>query len=72
MEIVFWVHLLIIFIVCSIPVWHIKYLKYGVYIPYMISIMWLVFNGCPITKLQKTNSSSFTHDLLRYFKLDAT
>ena len=38
----------------------------------MISIMWLVFNGCPITKLQKTNSSSFTHDLLRYFKPDAT
>ena len=52
MDPVFVIHLLILFTIVSIPVWPIQYLKYGVYIPLILSAIWLFFDGCPITKLQ--------------------
>jgi hypothetical protein len=67
MDILFIGHLLLTFILLSIPFWDYTYLKYGVYIPLMISIIWLFFGECPITKMQELKSETFTLELLKPF-----
>ena len=52
MDILFCIHLLLIVILLSIPFWNRNYLKYGVYIPLIITILWLFFGGCPLTQIQ--------------------
>jgi hypothetical protein len=41
-----------------------RFLKYGIYIPIILSITWIVFEGCPLTKGQTNlSSNSFTQDV---------
>ena len=67
MDLLFLIHLFLTFSLLTIPFWPIKYLEYGVYIPLILSIIWIIFNGCPFTRLHKIDSSSFSQDLLRFF-----
>jgi hypothetical protein len=67
MDILFIIHLLLTTTLLSIPFWPLDYLKYGVYIPLIISIIWLFFNGCPLTNIQDIDSDSFTQELLKPF-----
>ena len=71
-DILFVTHLLLQFIVLSIPFWSLTYLKYGVYIPLIISFLWLIFNGCPMTKMQSIGSNSFTYENMKLIFPDIT
>lgn len=67
MDALFALHLLIFGIILSIPLWPIPYLKYGIYVPILIAILWVVFNGCPLTKYQTNlNTPSFTREIYAY------
>lgn len=67
MDLLYALHLLIFLFICSIPFWNVKYLKVGVYIPIILVIIWIIFNGCPLTKVQKNlHGDSFTQNLYRY------
>jgi hypothetical protein len=67
MDLLYVLHLLIFLFICSIPFWNIKYLKVGVYIPIILVITWIIFNGCPLTKVQKNlHGDSFTKNLYKY------
>jgi hypothetical protein len=72
MDLLFWIHLLLTFTLITIPFWPIKYLEYGVYIPLILSIIWIFFNGCPFTRFHKIDSSSFSQDILRFFIPDVS
>lgn len=67
MDIFILVHLFFSLTLISIAFWPINYLEYGVYIPFILSILWVICGGCPFTKFHKTDSSSFSQDILRYF-----
>ena len=67
MDLLFWIHLFLTFSLITIPFWPIQYLEYGVYIPLILSIVWILCNGCPFTKLHQIDSSSFSQDLLQFF-----
>lgn len=67
MDFLFWIHLFMTFSLLTIPFWPIHFLEYGVYIPLILSILWILFNGCPFTRLHKIDSSSFSQDILRFF-----
>ena len=64
MDILYAVHLFIFGLILSIPIWPIGYLRYGVYVPFALSIVWLVFQGCPMSKRQTgLKGDSFTTDV---------
>jgi hypothetical protein len=68
MDILYVVHLLILLLIVSIPFWSRSYLRYGVYVPITISLIWVVFDECPITKYQTNLSSeSFTKEIYSIF-----
>lgn len=72
MDLLIFVHLLLTFSLFTIPFWPIEYLNYGVFIPLIISILWLLCNGCPLTKLHNVDSSSFSQDILKIFIHDVS
>ena len=65
-------HYLILLTILSIPFWSLRYLKYGIYIPWILNLLWIIFGNCPITLVhghndentEKENSPSFTHEIL--------
>lgn len=67
MDILFYIHLLFTFTLLTIPFWSTEYLEYGVYIPLILSILWIYFDGCPFTKFHNIDSGSFSQDILRFF-----
>ena len=67
MDLLYALHLLIFLFICSIPFWNVKYLKVGVYIPIILVIIWIIFNGCPLTKVQTNlHGDSFTQNLYKH------
>jgi hypothetical protein len=71
MDIVFLLHLLFIIFFLSIPFWKIKYLRYGVYAPITLATIWIIFNGCPLTQIQRDlNDEYFSRVLLKIFYPD--
>ena len=71
MDIVFLLHLLFIIFFLSIPFWKIKYLRYGVYAPIILATIWIIFNGCPLTQIQRDlNDEYFSRVLLKIFYPD--
>ena len=68
MDILYIIHFLLSLTLLKIPFWPLDYLKYGVYIPLIISTIWVIFNGCPLTKMQTNlNSDNFTKEIFKYF-----
>lgn len=61
------IHLIILLGIISVPVWPLKLLKFGVFIPFGISLIWLIFDGCPISFMQDEleGKSIFTYDVLK-------
>ena len=64
-------HYLILLFIISIVFWPLKYLKYGIFIPWILNFIWLVFGNCPITVMHSSKNSnenekqpSFVHDIL--------
>ena len=68
MDSIFILHLLFIIFFLSVPFWPIKYLRYGVFTPIILATIWIVFDGCPLTHIQRDlNDEYFSRVLLRYF-----
>jgi uncharacterized membrane protein YkvI len=68
MDSIFLLHLLFIIFFLSIPFWKIKYLRYGVYAPIILATIWIIFDGCPLTHIQKDlNDEYFSQVLLKLF-----
>ena len=64
-------HLFFIIFFLSIPFWKIKYLRYGVYAPITLATIWIIFNGCSLTQIQKDlNDEYFSRVLLKVFYSD--
>lgn len=62
----FFLHLVFIIFFLSIPFWPIKYLTYGVFAPVILATIWVIFDGCPLTKIQKgLNDEYFARILLQ-------
>jgi hypothetical protein len=73
MDLVYIIHLCILFIIISIPIWPISYLKWGVYIPIIIAAGWLLFDGCPITKTQTNlKGDTFMQHLYKFINPSIT
>lgn len=68
MDPVWILHLSFIVFFLSIPIWPIKYLRYGVFAPLALATGWILFDGCPLTKIQRDlNDEYFSKVLLQYF-----
>jgi hypothetical protein len=64
MDILYAIHLFLFGLFLTIPIQPIHFLRYSVYAPLALSIIWLVFQGCPITKNQSgLKSDNFTVDI---------
>ena len=64
MDILYAIHLFIFGLILTIPVQPIRFLRYSVYVPLALSIIWLVFQGCPISQKQTgLKGDSFTTDI---------
>jgi hypothetical protein len=49
----------------SIPWWAPKYAKYGIYAPTLLATIWIIFDGCPLTKFQSNLAvGKFSHAIL--------
>lgn len=59
-------HVVILFWIISIPLWPIKYLQYGVYIPTIITLLWLLTGACPLTDADPA-LDHFTHHFVSNF-----
>lgn len=64
------IHFFLLILTLSIPIYSKKALQYLIYIPFLISLSWVIFDGCIITNANsKSNSDkkskSFVHSLLR-------
>ncbi len=65
MDILFFIHGWLSFTLLTIPSWPIQYLRYGVYIPLCISLIWIICDGCPLTHIQTNlTTNHFTKELL--------
>jgi hypothetical protein len=68
MDPVWILHVSFIVFFLSIPFWPVRYLKYGVFLPLALATVWIVFDGCPLTRIQRDlNDEYFSRVLLRYF-----
>lgn len=56
----YYFHILICFLVITIPFWKKCYLKIGIFVPFLISLIWIVFDDCPLSKLHNMNNNTFT------------
>lgn len=66
MDAVYALHVVISLLLLTIPFWPYRYLRYGVYLPLVISTVWILFNGCPLTHTQTDlQGQTFTRHFLR-------
>lgn len=71
MDILLILHIILFFIFVSIPFWPLYILRFGVYIPLIISFIWLLFDGCPLTKMHADiDDDGFTRQLYSYIISD--
>jgi hypothetical protein len=65
----FWLHLLIIIAIIMIPFMPRGWLIYAIYIPAIITAIWLIFDGCPITHMQQDlkEGEGFIHHLFKSY-----
>lgn len=68
MDQLYWLHLGFVIFFLSIPFWSLTYLRFGVYLPTVLATIWVIFDGCPLTKIQKgLNDEYFSQILLKPF-----
>jgi len=60
------VHLILVLVGLSIPFWPRDWLKIGIWIPFALALIWLLFDGCPLSQAQQDlQGQAFTHELLQ-------
>lgn len=68
MDSLFWFHLVFVIVIVSIPFWSLSWLRYGIYIPLLLSTGWIIFDGCPLTRFDRAlNDELFSQVLLKPF-----
>lgn len=68
MDVLYALHLTFVIFFLSIPFWSKKYLIYGLYAPILLATIWIIFDGCPLTKIQyNLNDEYFSRVLLEKF-----
>lgn len=68
MDLLYALHLLFVVFFLSIPFWSKSYLIYGLYAPILLSTIWIIFDGCPLTRVQyNLNDEYFSRVLLEKF-----
>lgn len=73
MDLLYILHVTFIIFFMSIPLWKLNYLRYGVYAPILLASIWIIFDGCPLTKIQEDlNDEYFSKVLLQNFIPDIT
>ena len=64
----FWLHLLILIAIIMIPFMPRAWLIYAIYIPAIITAIWLIFDGCPISHMQQgLKGEGFIHHLIKSY-----
>ena len=68
LSLVDYLHYLLLILFIIIPIYFpIKLIKKGLYLtPLAICLLWLLFGGCPISKLSNNSKSDFTLSYLKY------
>jgi|LauGreDrversion4_2_1035121.scaffolds.fasta_scaffold109331_3 hypothetical protein len=69
MDMLFYFHLFLMFLFLTIPLWPYDFLKYGAYLPLVLTIIWSLNGSCPLNSYHKVKNSkgNFTLDILRIF-----
>jgi hypothetical protein len=65
MDIYFAIHIVIALGILSVPFLPIQLLEYGIYIPLIVSLVWVVFDGCPLSRVHDTGEEAFVLYLVR-------
>ena len=67
MNICYWIHITIMVLFFTIPFWPYNFLKYGAYIPLILSIIWSLNGKCPLNHFHKVENkeNNFNLDVLR-------
>ena len=61
-------HYLFLFFMVSIVFWPKKYLMYGRWIPLILALGWIIFDGCPLNRFQEgLNDELFSQVILKRF-----
>ena len=59
------VHILIIIFVICIPFLPRKYVKYAVFVPSLLYLTWIIFDGCPLTHATHGKKGNFIKTILQ-------
>ena len=59
------IHFIIFLLFISIPFYPYKYIKICIFFPFILSIIWVIFKGCPFNKYTNNKDGSFVYELLR-------
>jgi hypothetical protein len=65
MSLLFFINLFVLFCILSILFWPNKYLRIGIYIPLLLSVFFLIYDGCQI--IEDLNLYSFIEELYIFF-----
>jgi hypothetical protein len=52
MSFLFFIHLVILVAIVSVPVWPKNYLAYGLFLPTIMTMLWVLCGDCPLTQMQ--------------------
>ena len=66
MDFVFVINVAFSILLISIPFWPKKYLRYGIYIPILLGLSWILFHGCPLVPFQQTRTTP-SKEMIKFF-----
>ena len=58
-------HILIIVFILSIPFLPRKHLKYAIFVPSLLYLTWLLFDGCPLTHATHGKNGNFIKTIVK-------
>lgn len=66
--ILYLIHLGIVLVFLSIPLWPTALLQFGAFLPLALSFMWFICGGCPLSQMDDgLDGHAFTHDIYNKF-----
>jgi len=65
-DIYYWLHIVVLVFILSIPFQPCAWIKYTMWTPLVLVIIWLIFKACPLTTMHKdkTNKHDFVESLV--------
>ena len=62
------IHFIVFFLILAIPLYPKKTLKYAMFVPLILPLIWIIFGGCPLTSEsyeENGNKHNFTYNILK-------